>query len=113
MLVTPAFAQTAAGGSSDFLIQLFPFLLIFVILYFLVTRPQQKRAKAHREMISAVRRGDTIVTTGGLIGKVAKVVDDHEILVEVAKEVKVRISRAMIQEVRAKGQPANDNSSKS
>ncbi|HVI29020.1 preprotein translocase subunit YajC [Hansschlegelia sp.] len=108
MLITPAFAQTATGaapGGSEFLIQLLPFVLIFVIMWFLILRPQQKRAKEHREMIKNVRRGDTIVTSGGLIGKVSKVVDDAEVQVEIADNVRVRLARGMIAEVRAKGEP--------
>jgi preprotein translocase subunit YajC len=107
MFVTPAFAQGAAAspGGTDFLIQILPFLLIFVIMYFLILRPQQKRVKAHQEMIKNVRRGDTIVTAGGIIAKVTKVVDDGEIQVEIADNVRARLSRAMISEVRAKGEP--------
>jgi preprotein translocase subunit YajC len=86
-------------------IQLVPFVLIFVIMYVLIIRPQQKRAKAHQEMIRNVRRGDQIVTTGGLIGKVNKVVDDGEIEVEIAEGVRVRVARAMLAEVRSKGEP--------
>ncbi len=86
-----------------------PFLLIFVIMYFLVIRPQQKRLKSHREMVGGVRRGDTIVTSGGLIGKITKVVDETEVEVQIADNVRVRVARAMINEVRAKGEPvAND-----
>ena len=107
MIISPAFAQTGgAGGGGDLIMQLLPFLLIFVIIYFLILRPQQKRARQHREMVAAVKRGDTLVTTGGLIGKVSKVVDDHEVLLEVAEGTKVRIVRSMIQEVRTKGEPA-------
>lgn len=109
MFITPAYAQTAVGGDGGFLIQLVPFLLIFIILYFLIIRPQQRRAKEHQAMIGAVRRGDTIVTSGGLIGKVVKVVDDHEISVEIATDVKVKISRGSIAEVRSKTEPANDD----
>lgn len=107
MFITPAFAQAATGapGGTDFLIQILPFLLIFVIMYFLILRPQQKRVKAHQEMIKNVRRGDTIVTSGGLIGKVIKITDDSEVQVEIADNVRVRLSRAMIAEVRAKGEP--------
>src|SRR6185312_50915 len=81
MFITPAFAQAAAngGGQSSVLFSLLPFVLIFVVMYFLVMRPQQQRAKAHREMVKNVRRGDTVITSGGLIGKVAKVVDDGEV----------------------------------
>ena len=73
------------------LIQFLPFILIFVIMYFLIIRPQRQQAKRHQEMIANVRRGDTIVTTGGLIGKVAKVVDDSELQLELAENVRVRV----------------------
>jgi preprotein translocase subunit YajC len=106
-VITPAFAQTApaAGGMDIFQTPLVPLVLIFVIMYVLIIRPQQKRAKAHQEMIKNVRRGDQIVTTGGLIGKVNKVVDDGEIEVEIAEGVRVRVARAMLAEVRSKGEP--------
>ncbi|WP_052232110.1 preprotein translocase subunit YajC [Bosea sp. ANAM02] len=90
------------------LIQLVPFLLIFVIMWFLIIRPQQRRAKAHQELIKNVRRGDTVVTSGGMIGKVSKVVDDGEIEVEIADGVRVRIVRGMIQDVRSKGEPVKN-----
>lgn len=107
MFITPAFAQGAApGGGGSLLIQLLPFILIFAIIYFLILRPQQKRMREHREMVAAIRRGDTIVGSGGLIGKVAKVVDDNEISVEIAEGVRVRMLRGSVQEVRAKGEPA-------
>lgn len=109
MFITPAYAQAAGGSTNDMLMSLLPFLLIFVILYFLVIRPQQKRVKEHNEMVSSLRRGDTIVTNGGLVGKIAKVIDEKEISVEVAPDVKVKIVRQNIQEVRAKGEPVNDN----
>ena len=110
MFITPAYAQT--GGrvlaertpSSSSL----PFVLIFVIMYFLIIRPQQAKAKQHREMVANVRRGDTIVTSGGLIGKVAKVVDENEVQVDLAEGVRVRVVRGMIAEVRAKGEPVKE-----
>lgn len=107
MFVTPAFAQGAAasGGLDQTLISFFPLILIFVIMYFLILRPQQKRVKEHREMIKNVRRGDTIVTGGGIIAKVVKVVDDGEVQVEIADNVRVRLTRSMISEVRTKGEP--------
>ena len=105
MLITPAYAQGAAGGS-DFFIQIMPFLLIFVIMYFLIIRPQQKRLKDHREMVAALRRGDTVVTGGGLIGKVTKV-DDAELQVELAQGMKVKVVRSTITEVRSKTQPVD------
>jgi preprotein translocase subunit YajC len=88
--------------------QLLPFALIFVIMYFLILRPQQKRVKTHREMVKNMRRGDTVVTNGGLIGRVAKVIDDNEIEIEIADDVRVRQSRSMIAEVRSKGEPVKE-----
>ena len=104
-MITPAYAQTPGAPGGDIFLQLMPFVLIFVIMYFLIIRPQQRRAKEHREMIANVRRGDTIVMSGGLIGKVTKVVDDNELEVEIADGVKVRSARSMIADVRAKGEP--------
>jgi preprotein translocase subunit YajC len=105
-VITPAFAQaTGAGGGTDMLLQLVPFLLIFVIMWFLIIRPQQRRAKTHREMINNVRRGDTVITAGGMIAKVSKVVDDAEVEAEIADGVKVRIVKGMITDVRTKGEP--------
>ncbi len=110
MFISPAFAQgaPAAGGGADMLIQLAPFLLIFVVMYFLILRPQQKRAKAHQEMVSALRRGDVVITGGGLVGKVTKVVDENEIELQIADNVRVRQLRSQIATVRAKGEPAKD-----
>ncbi len=108
MFITAAYAQTGAGPDGGFLIQLVPFILIFIILYFLIIRPQQRRQKEHRAMIEAIRRGDTIVTSGGIIGKVAKVIDDSEVSVEIATDVKVRVSRSAIAEVRTKGEPVKE-----
>ncbi|MBI3434721.1 MAG: preprotein translocase subunit YajC [Proteobacteria bacterium] len=107
MLITPAFAQ-GAGGGNDMLMSLLPFVLIFVIMYFLILRPQQKRTKQHQEMVKNVRRGDTVVTSGGLVGKVTKVVDDDHIEVEVAEGVRVRQLRQMVADVRAKGEPVKE-----
>lgn len=108
MFVTPAYAQTGAGGGADLVVQFLPFILIFVIMYFLIIRPQRQRSKAHQELIANVRRGDTIVTSGGLIGKVAKVVDEGELQVELAEGVRVRVLRGSISEVRAKGEPVKE-----
>ncbi len=109
MFITPAWAQAAgAGGTQDMLIQLAPFGIILVIMYFLILRPQQKRAKAHSDMIKAVRRGDTVITSGGFIGKVTKLIDDNEIEIEIAPDTRVRLLRGMIAEVRAKGEPVKE-----
>ena len=87
------------------LMQVVPFILIFIIMYFLMIRPQQKRQKEHQEMIKNVRRGDQVVMSGGLIGKVAKVTDDNEVELEIADNVRVRVTRASIADVRSKGEP--------
>jgi len=109
MLISPAFAQgSPLGGGGDLMTQLLPFVLIFVIMYFLILRPQQKRVKAHQEMVKNVRRGDTVVTSGGLVGKVTKVIDDDQIEVEIADGIRVRQVRAMVSDVRAKGEPVKE-----
>ncbi len=104
-MITPAFAQGLGGGSSDVLMSLVPFVLIFVIMWFLIIRPQQKRVKSHQEMIKNVRRGDTVVTSGGIVAKVSKVIDDGEIEAEIADGVRVRLVKGMIQDVRSKSEP--------
>ena len=109
MFISPAFAQSGSPlGGDSMLVSLLPFVLIFVIMYFLILRPQQRRVKQHQEMVKNMRRGDTVVTSGGLIGKVTKVVDDDHLEVEVADGVKIRQMRAMISDVRAKGEPVKD-----
>jgi preprotein translocase subunit YajC len=110
MFVTEAYAQAGGiAGSGDLLIQFLPFILIFVIMYFLIIRPQRQKAQRHRDMVANLRRGDTVVTSGGLVGKVAKVVDENEMQIEIAEGVKVRAIRGMIAEVRAKGEPVKDD----
>lgn len=111
MFITPAFAQgTGAAGGADLVTSLLPFVLIFVIMYFLLIRPQRKAMKARAAMLAAVRRNDTVVTSGGIVGKVTKVIDDNELEVEIAPNTKVRLVRSMLAEVRVKGEPvpAND-----
>ena len=111
MLISPAFAQTGGGqGSSEMLMSLLPFVLIFVIMYFLILRPQQRRVKQHQEMVKNVRRGDTVITSGGLIAKVVKVVDDDKIEIELGDGVRAMQMRQMVSEVRAKGEPVKDDS---
>ena len=85
-----------------------PLILIFAIMYFLLIRPQQKKAKEHKAMVGAVRRGDQVVTQGGLIGKVTKVKEDNELEVEIADGVKVRVVQSTLADVRSKSEPAND-----
>jgi preprotein translocase subunit YajC len=114
MFITPAFAQAAAAGgdTNSMIMSLLPFALIFVIMYFLILRPQQKKVKDHAEMVKNIRRGDTIVTSGGLVGKVTKVVDDEQVEFELAENVRVRQLRTMISGVRAKGEPAKEKGEK-
>lgn len=108
MLITPAYAQAGGGGGGDMLMSLLPFILIFVIMYFLILRPQQRRVKAHREMVSNLRRGDTIITAGGMVGKVTKIIDDDHVEMEITDGVRVRQVRGMVSDVRARGEPAKD-----
>jgi len=88
--------------NDPFISTMVPLLLLFGIFYFLLIRPQQQRVKTHQQMVEAVRRGDTVVTAGGLIGKVAKVKDDGELMVEIADNVQVRVLKSTLTEVRAK-----------
>lgn len=114
MFISPAYAQAAGGGGSDFLVQLLPLVLIFVVFYFLIIRPQQKKAKEHKAMIDALKRGDRVVTTGGLIGTIQRIVSDREAVLEIGDGMRVRIMRAMISEVMAKTEPlaADDKAEK-
>lgn len=109
-MFTSAYAQTAGGLSSgsDIIQFMVPMVAILGIMYFLILRPQQKKAKDHQALIGAVRRNDTVVTTGGLIGKVTKATEPAELEVEIAPNVRVRVVRSMISEVRAKGEPVKD-----
>ena len=112
MLISPAFAQGAAGtgGAGDFFIQLVPFILIIAIMYFLVLRPQQQRMKAHQQMVAAVKRGDVVVTAGGIIGKVVKVLENEEVMVEIAEDVRIRVVKSTISDVRSKTEPTEAKS---
>jgi len=111
VFISEAFAQTASAGPlgmNDTVVQLVPIVAMIAIVYFVLWRPQQRRAKEQRELVQAAKRGDTVVTTGGLIGKISKAVDDTEVELEVAPNVKVRLARSGIAEVRAKGEPVKD-----
>lgn len=111
MFETPAFAASpgaASGGTAAFMVQIFPLILIFIIFYFLLIRPQQRRVKQHQAMVMAVKPRDTAITNGGLIGKVTKV-DENEVELEVAQGVRVRVVKSMLSDVRPHGaKPAND-----
>ena len=106
MLIAPAYAQTGGAPGGLDLISLMPLLLIFVVFYFLLIRPQQKKMKQHRDMIGALKRGDRVVTGGGIIGTVVKLEEDNTLLVEIAKDVRVRVARSTISELLGKPQPA-------
>jgi preprotein translocase subunit YajC len=113
MLITPAYAQFGSfglGGANSMIVQFMPLILIIVIMYFLILRPQQRKVKQHQDMVKALRRGDTVVTNGGLVGKVTKVVDDNHIEIEISDGVRVRHLRASVSEVRAKGEPVKEES---
>ncbi len=115
MLITDAFAQAPGAAGADpttaILVNLAPFALILVVFYFLLIRPQQQRLKAHQAMIGGVKKGDVIVTTGGLIGKVRAVADD-ELRIELGPNVEARVVRSSIAEVRNKGEPVPANDTK-
>ena len=111
MFITEAFAQTAPGataGGADILMSILPFLLIFVVMYFLIIRPQRANVKRREELLKNIRRGDQIVTGGGIVGKVTKVIDDNELEVEIADGVKIRVVRSGVSEVRVKGEPVKE-----
>ena len=113
MFVTPAYAQGIGGASPDMFISILPFVLIFVIMYFLIIRPQRTQLKKRGEMLAAVRRGDTVVTGGGFVGKVTKVIDDNELEIDLGGGTKVTALRSTIVDVRVKGEPvANQNAKK-
>jgi preprotein translocase subunit YajC len=112
MFVTPAYAQ-GVGATPDVFISILPFVLIFVVMYFLIIRPQRTQLKKRGEMLSAIRRGDTVVTGGGFVGKVNKVIDDNELEVDLGGGTKVTALRSTIADVRVKGEPvANQNAKK-
>ena len=106
MFISPAYAQ-GVGGAGAGLEAFLPIILIFVVFYFLLIRPQQKKQKQHREMLAAIRRGDRVITGGGVSGVVTKVLDENEVQVEIAKGVRVKVQRALIASVSAKPQPGD------
>lgn len=116
MFVTPAFAQAAGtaapGGALDpsgIVVQLAPILILVVIFWLLIFRPQQKKLREQRAMLAAIRRGDTVVTSGGIVGKVTKAVDGEDLEVEIAQGVKIKVLRGSVSDVRSKAEPVNDN----
>ncbi len=110
MFVSPAFAQGAAAPSGgDFIASFVPIILLIAIFWFLIFRPQQKRMKQHRQMLEAIKRGDTVVTSGGIVGKVTKATDGEDLEIEIAAGTKVKVVRSMISDVRTRTEPVNDN----
>jgi preprotein translocase subunit YajC len=106
--ISPAHAQAAGGvGGFDFT-SLLPLILIFAVFYFFLIRPQQKKAQQLREVLSSLRRGDRILTNGGLIGVIVKIVSEQELQVEIAEGVRVRVARAMVADVLSKTEPARE-----
>ena len=115
MFATPAFAQAAGAapaGPQDMLIQFLPLIGLVVLFYFLMIRPQQRRMKQHQQMLGAIKRGDTVVLSSGVLGKVVRV-EDREVGVEIATGVTVKVRKSMISEVTARGEPTPANDSKS
>ena len=113
MLITPAYAQAAGGDPMGAFTSFIPLVLIFVVFYFLLIRPQQRKAKEHKSMLDALRRGDRVVTGGGVIGLVTKVVDnDREVTVEIADGVRVKVIRDMIVSVLSKTEPVTEKTDK-
>ncbi len=106
MSLTPLVAQAAAGGGESTLISLLPLVLIFVIFWFLLIRPQQKKMKQHRAMVDSLKRGDKVVTAGGIMGTVTKIISDSETQVEIAENVRIRVVRHTITDVLSKPDPA-------
>ncbi len=106
MFISPAYAQAAGGGGGEFITGILPLVLIFAVFYFLLIRPQQKRAKEHKSKVEAVRRGDRVVTGGGIIGTVTKV-EDTQLQVEIAEGVKVKVAKATLSDVLTKPEPAS------
>ena len=111
MFVSEAFAQgvAPAGGGGDLLISVLPFVAVFAIMYFLIIRPQRTAMKKREAMLSNIRRGDTVVTGGGIIAKVTKVLENGELEVQISEQVRVRVLQSMVTDVRVKGEPAAAN----
>jgi preprotein translocase subunit YajC len=106
MFATPAYAQAAGAGAGSAFASFIPLILIFAIMYFLLIRPQQKKLKEHKAMVEALRRGDQVLTQGGIVGKVTKVQEDGALEVEIAEGVKVKVMRHTIVQVMNKTEPA-------
>ena len=112
MLISPAYAQAAGGQGGDLFVSLMPLVLIFVVFYFLLIRPQQTKMKQHRQLIESIKKGDQVLTGGGIVGRVTRVEADGMAMVEIAQGVQVKVARSTITDVLNKPQPAaNQNAS--
>ena len=113
MFISTAAAQTTGGGlfGDGAALQILPLVLIFVVFYFLLIRPQQKKVREHRELIAGIRRNDVVITGGGIVGKVTKVIDDNTVQVEIAENVRVRVERATIAGIRSRGEAPDGQAS--
>jgi preprotein translocase subunit YajC len=111
MLISPAFAQAAPGGGGDLFISIMPLLLIFVVFYFLLIRPQQQKMKTHRQMIDGLKKGDQVLTAGGIIGRITRVEADNTLAVEIAPNVQVKVARGTVSDLLNKpaATTSNDN----
>lgn len=105
MFITPAYAQSVGGGAGSILELVFPLVAVAAIMWFLVIRPQRASAKKRDEMLNNLRRNDTVITGGGIVGKVTKVIDEAEVEIQIAPDTKVRVMRSLIADVRIKGEP--------
>lgn len=112
MFITPAYAQAAGGGTASGFEAFIPLILIFVVFYFLLIRPQQKKMKQHRDMLAALRRGDRVVTGGGIIGQITKISNDSEVIVEIADNVRVKVLRSSISDILARTEPVSGSKAK-
>lgn len=114
MFISPAYAQGAAGSSglADAFASIGWILLVIPIMYFMVIRPEQQRRKAHAAMVDNVRRGDVVVTSGGIVGKVVKVLEGNEVMVEIAEDVRVKVLKHTLLDVRTKSETSGDATAK-
>jgi preprotein translocase subunit YajC len=112
MFATPAYAQAAGGGPQAIALQFLPLVALVVLFYFLMIRPQQRRMKQHQTMLAALKRGDVVVLSSGMVGKIVRV-EDKEVGLEIATGVTVKVVKSMISDVRARGEPAAANDTKS
>jgi preprotein translocase subunit YajC len=115
MFISTAYAQAAGAPSAteSLLVNILPIVMIVAIMYFLILRPQQQRLKAHQAMVGGLKRGDVVVTGGGIVGKVIKVMETDEILVEIAEDVRIKVIKSTVADVRSKTEPVASDSKSS